>query len=93
MVSTRQKDLAQKSAVTQPKCLPRNATVLVSSCRECLSLLLSPQGGRHDACMSCEQVEDLFTMVAELKEEVERLRSIRECEQEINWWSISLPYL
>ena len=29
-------------------------------------------------------------MVAELREEVERLRSIRVCEQEIDWWSNSL---
>lgn len=32
-------------------------------------------------------------MVTELKKEVERLRNIRECEQEIDWWSNSLPYL
>jgi len=31
--------------------------------------------------------------VAELKEEVERLRSIRECEREIDWWSCTLPSL
>ena len=79
-----QKDLAQRSAVTQPKCLSRNATVLVSGCREYLSLLLSLQGGRHATCMTCEQMEDvyLFSMVAELKEKVERLRSIRQCEQD-----------
>jgi len=28
--------------------------------------------------------------VAELREEVDRLRSIREAEQEINWWSHAL---
>jgi len=32
-------------------------------------------------------------VVAELKEEVERLRSIRECEREMDWWSHSLPSL
>jgi len=32
-------------------------------------------------------------VVAELKEQVERLRSIRECESEIDWWSRSLPSL
>jgi len=31
--------------------------------------------------------------VAELKEEVERLRNIRECEGETYWWSRSLPSL
>ena len=34
---------------------------------------------------------DLLSLVAELKEEVERLRSIQECEREINWWSGTLP--
>ena len=38
-------------------------------------------------------MEALLTIVTELKEEVERLRSIRACEQEIDWWSNSLPYL
>ncbi|KAI6075309.1 Calcium/calmodulin-dependent 3',5'-cyclic nucleotide phosphodiesterase 1C isoform X1 [Aix galericulata] len=38
-------------------------------------------------------VDDLVRMVAELKEEVERLRDIRECEQEIDWWSDSLQGL
>jgi len=31
--------------------------------------------------------------VAELKEEVERLRSIWECESEIDWWSCTLSSL
>jgi len=35
------------------------------------------------------EVDDLLSLVAELK----RLKSIRECEQETNWWSSSLPYL
>jgi len=38
-------------------------------------------------------VNDLLSLVAELKEEVERLRSIQECEREIDWWSRSLPSL
>jgi len=37
--------------------------------------------------------DDLLSMVAELQEEVERLRCIRECEQETDWWSNSLPHL
>jgi len=38
-------------------------------------------------------VNDLLSLVAELKEEVERLRSIRECESEIDWWGSTLPSL
>ena len=37
--------------------------------------------------MHCDQLDDLLSLVAELKEEVKRLRSIRECEREIDWWS------
>jgi len=35
-------------------------------------------------------VDYLLCLVAELREEVDRLRSIREAEQEIDWWSRSL---
>lgn len=48
---------------------------------------------RDTTCVRCEQRDDLLGIVAELKEEVERLRSIRGCEQEIDWWSNSVPYL
>jgi len=48
---------------------------------------------RDNCCVQCEQVNDLLSLVAELKEEVERLRSIWECEREIDWWSSTLPSL
>lgn len=41
-------------------------------------------------CVRCEQVDELLSLVVELREEVERLRTIRECEREIDWWSDSL---
>jgi len=37
-------------------------------------------------------VEDLLSLVAKLKEEVERLRNVREREWETDWWSNSLSY-
>lgn len=83
VVSTRWKTFAKKNVATQTECLLRNAEVQVSSCRECLSLLLPPQDGRDTTCMRCKQVEDLLSLVAELKEEVDRSRSIRECAQEM----------
>ena len=43
--------------------------------------------------MRCDQLDDLLSLVVELKEEVERLRSITECEREIGWWSNSLAPL
>lgn len=52
--------------------------------------MLPPAGGKETVCVRCEQMDDLVHLVAELKEEVERLRDIRECECEIDWWSNSL---
>ena len=50
------------------ECLPKNVAVYVSGCRV-----------PDPTCVSGEQVDDLLSMVAELKEEVEKLRDIREC--------------
>ena len=56
---------------------------------------LSPlqEGSRDTACVRCEQVGDLLSLVLELKEEAERLRSIRDCGKGIAWWSRTLPSL
>ncbi|RMC20237.1 hypothetical protein DUI87_01083 [Hirundo rustica rustica] len=51
------------------------------------------RGVVKEACLQCEQVNDLLSLVAKLREEVERLRSIRESEREIDWWSSALPSL
>lgn len=90
MVSTRQPAYSKKTVVTQMKGLPRIAAVQVSSCSECLSLMLLREGGRDSNCVRCEQVDELLSLVVELKEEVKRLRTIRECEWEIDWWTDSL---
>ncbi|PKU48359.1 rna-directed dna polymerase from mobile element jockey-like [Limosa lapponica baueri] len=58
---------------------------------ECLSLL--QEDSKDSACVRCEQAHDLLSLVAELKEEVERLGSIWECEKEIDWWTNTLPSL
>ncbi|KFR02209.1 hypothetical protein Y956_05133, partial [Nipponia nippon] len=78
---------------TQMELSLKHAATQVSGCRECQSLALVMEGSRDTTCVRCEQVGDLLSMVAELKEEVARLRSIRECEREINWWSHPLPSL
>jgi len=41
----------------------------------------------------CDQLDCLLGLMAELRDEVDRLRSIRESEQEIDWWSHSLTSL
>ena len=35
-------------------------------------------------CVRCKQVDELLSLVVELREEVERLRTIGECEREID---------
>ena len=43
--------------------------------------------------MRCEQVDDLLSLVVELKEEIERLNSIWDCGKGIDWWSHTMPSL
>ncbi|XP_074693884.1 uncharacterized protein LOC141928916 [Strix aluco] len=58
--------------------LPRkHAAVQFLGCRECLS-------SSDTICVRWDQVDDLLSLVAELRAEVKRLRSIRECEMEID---------
>lgn len=38
-------------------------------------------------------MDDLLSLVVELREEVESLRSIRDLKEEIDWWEHSLPSL
>ena len=81
--------LAPRRLATQKEGLPRNMAVQVSGCRKCLRLLLLRKGGKDATCVRCEQVDELFSLVVELREEADRLRTIRECEREINWCSDS----
>ena len=76
--------------MTQTDGLSRNVAVQVSCCRECLSLLLPGEGSRDSTCVRCEQVDELLSLVVEHKEQVQRLRTIRECEWETDWQSDSL---
>ena len=69
-----------------PESLPRNVAVQVSSCRVS-EPTAAGEGGRDSTCVRCEQVDELLSLVVELNEDVERLRAIRECEWEIEWWS------
>ncbi|KAK4811185.1 hypothetical protein QYF61_019816 [Mycteria americana] len=97
MVFTRQKAmpsaLARVDVATQTELPQKHAATQVLGCRECLGLSLFTDGSRADSCVRCDQVDDLLCMVAELREEVERLRSIREAEKEIDWWCHALPPL
>ncbi|RMC20428.1 hypothetical protein DUI87_01280 [Hirundo rustica rustica] len=93
MVSTRSKTVVGISICDQVEPSKKDASVQTHSCPECLSLSVASGGAVEEACLQCEQVSDLLSLVAELREEVERLRSIRESEMEIDWWSSAIPSL
>lgn len=58
----------------------------VCGCSECQSLAFAVQSDGDSACIRCDQLNDLLSLVADPKEEGERLRRIRECEREIDWF-------
>ncbi|GAB0206304.1 hypothetical protein GRJ2_003096000 [Grus japonensis] len=97
MAPTRQKALSsvltRRHVATQTELPQKHAATQLSGCRECLSLALAEDGSDEIGCMRCDQVDDLLSLMAELHEEVEMLRSIREAEREIDWWSQALPSL
>ena len=88
MVLTRKRASHAKTVATQIEGLLSN--VQVAGCWECLSLLLPGEDGKDATCVRCEQLAELLNLVVELREEVGRLRTIRECEWEIDWWSDSV---
>ena len=90
MVSTGHRACPKKTVATQTVDLPRNVMVQDSGCRECLNLLLLREDGSNATCVRCEQVDELLSLMVELRQDMERLRAIRECEQETDWWSDSL---
>lgn len=64
----------------QPIQKAKNVAIHVFSYRESLSLQLQDKGSRNSTCMRCEKLEYLLNMVIDLKEEMERLRSVWMCE-------------
>ncbi|XP_054044411.1 uncharacterized protein LOC128904316 isoform X1 [Rissa tridactyla] len=90
MVATRSKAAVKKTVGTQTEAPHEHMGVQASGCRVCRSLAVATEGSGDNTCVRCEQVNDLLVLVAELKAEVERLRSIRECERESDWWTHSL---
>ena len=78
---------------TQTEGMNVHAAVQVSGCGECPALPVLQDSSRDTTCVRCEQVGDLLSLVEELKEEVERLRSIRDCGKGIEWWSCTLSSL
>ena len=76
MVSIWVKTTTRKNVETQMELPHKHAAVQVPGYRECLSLSVLPEGSSDSTRVCCDQLGDLLSLVAELREEVERLRSI-----------------
>ncbi|RMC09657.1 hypothetical protein DUI87_13443 [Hirundo rustica rustica] len=87
MVTTQQvampSALTRKDAATLTEPPQNHAAVQISGCRESQSLVLVSYSIRDESCVRCDRVDDLLSLVVELREEVERLRSIRDFKEEI----------
>jgi len=70
-------------ASTQMELVTKRSSVQVAGCSECPD---PSSGALVSACTSCGQVEDLIQQVAQLQQTVNRLRSIRGAELEIDTW-------
>lgn len=80
--------IAGRSTVTQTELPQKHAPVQVCSCRQGLSLALAPESRRDYTCVQWYRVDDLLSLMAELREEVERLKNIRESDRKTDWWKI-----
>lgn len=85
VISIKPKAIACRSTPTQTELPQKHAAVQACGCRECLSLALAPESRRDYICVKWDQVDDLLSLVAELKEEVEKLKSIRGCDRKTDW--------
>jgi len=68
MVSTHTKAVTRRSVATQMEVPHKHTVVHVSGCRACLSLALVLEDSRDNRCAWCDQVNDLLSLVAEMKE-------------------------
>lgn len=70
---------AHQNGCGNPDELPqKDAAVQASRRRESQSLSPVPGGSSGNSHVCCEQVEDLLSLTAEPREELQRLKSIRE---------------
>jgi len=73
--------LVRKEASTQTEVPGKHIAVQASGYSECHQLVLETDNSKGNNCMRCNQVDYLLCLVAELRKELDRLRSIREAEQ------------
>lgn len=79
------------SAATQREFLFKHATTQVSSCGLCEWIFLEVENDCKQECKRCDQVNELLWLMAELQEEVVRLRTVREFERDFDQRSCTMP--
>ncbi|PKU39574.1 rna-directed dna polymerase from mobile element jockey- hypothetical protein [Limosa lapponica baueri] len=81
MVSTWQKVMLSTSARmdvgTQAELPQKHVAIQLTGCRECQSLSLVKGVSYENCCVCCEQVNNLLSLVAELREEVKRRHRLK----------------
>lgn len=93
MVTARLRATVSRIMGIQTEALCLHVGVQTPGCGGCQSLAFAMDCDRDNRCVRCEQVNDLLSLVGELKEAVARQRIIRECEEETDLWSRVLPSL
>ena len=84
---------AATDAASQTELRWEHGASQVSGCRVCPALVPVRDGSSEHPCGRCAQGEELRRLVAEFREEVSRLRNIRESERETDYWNRTLPSL
>ena len=74
MVFTHLKAVVRRTVATKTELPHKHTAVQLFGYKECLSLTLIPEGGRDKSCFLCDRVNDLLSLVVELKEEVKGQR-------------------
>jgi len=82
---TRWKAAAKKNVEALTEVSKQDASVQVFGCGECQSLAVAVLGDGDSTRVRRDQPK-VLSLVVDLKERVERLRTIKECESEIDWW-------
>jgi len=78
------------NAATQRELPFKHATTQASSCGVYEGIFLEEKSDCNQTCEKCDQTDELLCLVAELQDEVSRLKSIQEPEREIDQWSHTL---
>ena len=60
----KRKAVAKKGVATQTEVPKQHTSVQVAGCNECQSLALEAPGDGGNACVRCDQVNDLLSLVA-----------------------------